>query len=516
MEGEEEMTTPPREWQNELERVVLEEGKKNGEDSAASRRVLSHGTPDVSGPAAVALTASNEVPRQRNYGPQRVPRVRKMFRLHTKKPSRRLKPPKGKVIDGRHEQYAITYSMQLGIQRSVEYAATALPDSFRAACEEEITTEFPPEGSDLTPEHAMKHSFAVKDYAPCVFAKIRQLMGVTPELYLESLCSGLSFIDFIANSRSRQFFFYSFDGVFMIKTLRPDEKQFLLKLLPHYYKHLAERRSTNSVFPQNNASLLTRFYGLHCTRLKHLRRKVHFVVMSSIFGANTSSSKEQYDLKGSTFGRQANADVDIVLKDNDARHNRLRLRVGKDRAEALLASLDADTRFLAAHGVMDYSLLVGIYRPDRPPQRELSTSSGGAVSVEAAQLSEFNSRHFTRLPSSLNVAPPLDDNSPKISSHPSQQQPQTTTTRRRPSDDFSALPRRPADPFDLAIDGRAPDGAVELYYLGIIDILQVYNLRKRAETTANFVGPKSYKDCSCVSPKLYRDRFLHFLATIFQ
>ena len=41
-------------------------------------------------------------------------------------------------------------------------------------------------------------------------------MGVTHKLYLESLCSGLSFIDFIANSRSGQFFFYSFDGVFMI------------------------------------------------------------------------------------------------------------------------------------------------------------------------------------------------------------------------------------------------------------------------------------------------------------
>ena len=83
----------------------------------------------------------------------------------------------------------------------------------------------------------MRHSFTVKDYAPCVFSRIRALMGVTPELYLESLCSGLSFIDFIANSRSGQFFFYSFDGVFMIKTVRQDEKDFLLRLLPGYYKH---------------------------------------------------------------------------------------------------------------------------------------------------------------------------------------------------------------------------------------------------------------------------------------
>jgi len=140
----------------------------------------------------------------------------------------------------------------------------------------------------------------VKDYAPCVFAKIRALMGVTPELYLESLCSGLSFIEFFANSRSGQFFFYSFDGnflafygiikyftigVFMIKTVRKDEKAFLLKILPQYYRHLRahalpgspESRAEDSpsgFFPNGNSSLLSRFYGLHCTKLRHLRRKV--------------------------------------------------------------------------------------------------------------------------------------------------------------------------------------------------------------------------------------------------
>mmetsp|Transcript_18005 Transcript_18005/g.60730 ORF Transcript_18005/g.60730 Transcript_18005/m.60730 type:complete len:167 (-) Transcript_18005:34-534(-) len=135
-------------------------------------------------------------------------------------------------------------------------------------------------------------------------------MGVTPELYLESLCSGLSFIEFFANSRSGQFFFYSFDGVFMIKTVRKDEKAFLLKILPQYYRHLRahalpgspESRAEDSpsgFFPNGNSSLLSRFYGLHCTKLRHLRRKVHFVVMGSIWGANTSPRMAQYDLKGS-------------------------------------------------------------------------------------------------------------------------------------------------------------------------------------------------------------------------
>ena len=79
-----------------------------------------HGTLDVSGDAAAAIAQSNEVPK--NHRPQRVPRIGKYFRRHIKKPTRRLKPPKGKVIDGRHEQYTLSYTMQLGIQRSVEYA----------------------------------------------------------------------------------------------------------------------------------------------------------------------------------------------------------------------------------------------------------------------------------------------------------------------------------------------------------------------------------------------------------
>ncbi|EGB10309.1 hypothetical protein AURANDRAFT_71221 [Aureococcus anophagefferens] len=502
------------------------------------------GTLDVTGDAATAIAKSNELPEK--HRPHRVPRIGKFFRRHIKKPTRRIKPPKGKVIDGRHEQYTLSYTMQLGIQRSVEYAHGALPDSFDAACAETIKTKFPPGGSDLTPEHAMRHAFTAKDYAPCVFSRIRALMGVTPELYLESLCSGLSFIDFIANSRSGQFFFYSFDGVFMIKTVRQDEKDFLLKLLPGYYKHLLKHAvrpdddaaaAAASFFPNGNASLLTRFYGLHCTKLKHLRRKVHFVVMSSIYGANTSSRMTQFDLKGSLFNRSAKAE-DKVLKDRDALDRRVKLRVDKAKADALLDSARHDAAFLARHGVMDYSLLVGIFTPKNGAAGALSPAGDAAPqpphdssprpSLSAGQstqaLSEFNSRHFSRLPSSLSVAaesarrsfrgaPPgdggvaaggLDDDEDDAG------RPAATPSKAGHDD-------RPPAPFDVAIEGLAEDGSRELYYLGIIDILQKYTIRKHIETDINIVtkGLGKYRECSCVSPDAYRDRFLKFITHIF-
>ena len=71
--------------------------------------------------------------------------------------------------------------------------------------------------------------------------------------------------------------------------------------------------------------------------------------------------------------------------------------------------------------------------------------------------------------------------------------------------------------YDVAIEGLSDSGQRELYYLGIIDILQKYTVRKHLETDLNIIsrGLKHYKECSCVSPDVYRDRFFKFLSRIF-
>ena len=64
-----------------------------------------------------------------------------------------------------------------------------------------------------------------------------------------------------------------------------------------------------------------------------------------------------------------------------------------------------------------------------------------------------------------------------------------------------------------AIMGAAPDGAFngELYSLGIIDILQLYTLRKRGETVVkSLVHPVA--DISSVSPRFYADRFVDYIS----
>ena len=119
-----------------------------------------------------------------------------------------------------------------------------------------------------------------------------------------------NYVEFISNSKSGQFFFYSHDGRYLLKTQTKEENKFLLDILPEYYQYLHD----------NPHSLLCRILGMHRIEMYHLRRKVHFVVMTSVFDT-PNKIERMYDLKGSLVGRNASQeDRDQgcgVWKDND-------------------------------------------------------------------------------------------------------------------------------------------------------------------------------------------------------
>lgn len=54
----------------------------------------------------------------------------------------------------------------------------------------------------------------------------------------------------------------------------------------------------------------------------------------------------------------------------------------------------------------------------------------------------------------------------------------------------------------------------ELYYIGVIDILQPYSLKKKVETGVKGVVYK-VSEISSVNPSFYAERFLAFMNTIF-
>ena len=62
-------------------------------------------------------------------------------------------------------------------------------------------------------------------------------------------------------------------------------------------------------------TLVTRFLGMHRVEMGHIRRKVRFIIMGSVF-ATEETLHTTFDLKGSTAGRFAKKGetLDILLK----------------------------------------------------------------------------------------------------------------------------------------------------------------------------------------------------------
>jgi len=112
----------------------------------------------------------------------------------------------------------------------------------------------------------------------------------------------------------------------MIKTQTPEENKFLRKILPHYYQYIS----------MNPDTLMTRFYGMHRVKMLHLKRKVHFVIMHSVFDTKQRIHRI-YDLKGSTVGRSSGPGKErkdgVVYKDCD-------LVVDKVSSKAMATSME--------------------------------------------------------------------------------------------------------------------------------------------------------------------------------
>lgn len=150
---------------------------------------------------------------------------------------------KGKVIDGQHELYALSIAVMLGLRYSISLTNEQLfqdksegrfwleSDDFMR-CEKYV---FRPNGNakQKMPSHQLSHTFKFKDYSPLAFAYIRRMFGINEFEFLHSVCGNTNFIEFISNAKSGQFFFYSSDGKYMIKTMTNAESKFLRRSKCH-------------------------------------------------------------------------------------------------------------------------------------------------------------------------------------------------------------------------------------------------------------------------------------------
>ena len=158
---------------------------------------------------------------------------KKMKKPKKKKPKRNY--VKGKVIDGKHELYTLSIAMMLGLRYSIFLTNNQILKDRKNGrmwldSDEFMKVEkyiFRPDGGSNTPPHQLSHTFKFKDYSPLPFAFIRRMFGINEYEFHHSVCGNANFIEFISNAKSGQFFFYSSDGKYMIKTMTNAESKFL-------------------------------------------------------------------------------------------------------------------------------------------------------------------------------------------------------------------------------------------------------------------------------------------------
>lgn len=191
----------------------------------------------------------------------------------------------GKKIDKSHTQFALSAGMMLGVRECVggmtslsdEDSETKEPMPLEKECKQVEKIKIPAGAYFVTNEKSsLPYRYNFKAYAPSIFSEIRTLAGVEKQRFLHSICGNGAFIEFVSNAKSGQFFFYSSDGRYMIKTQTQEEKNFLWEILPMYYTHMKN----------NPHSFLTHFYGMYRVNIPDLGKSIHFVIMKSVFNVS--------------------------------------------------------------------------------------------------------------------------------------------------------------------------------------------------------------------------------------
>jgi hypothetical protein len=235
--------------------------------------------------------------------------------------------------------------------------------------------------------------------------------------------------------------------------ISPDQKYVLkgisageLRVLQEEF--LKEYARHLSQFPN---SLLPRFYGAF--RITTPSETYRFVIMNNVFSPD-SRIDVIYDLKGSRLGRAATRDSKksnrvVVQKDLDFEENNRTLLMERTTQLCFELQMETDVAFLQRLNVMDYSLLVGISFISPSPE-----------------------------------SPPI-------------QITEDESIFRREQGGFRA---------------RMPDGTLllEIYYLGIIDVLQQFNFTKAVESSMKSIAYDK-NEISSVNSEMYAQRFINFI-----
>eukprot|EP01087_Luapelamoeba_hula_P013485 TRINITY_DN3849_c1_g1_i4.p1 TRINITY_DN3849_c1_g1~~TRINITY_DN3849_c1_g1_i4.p1 ORF type:complete len:843 (+),score=226.72 TRINITY_DN3849_c1_g1_i4:265-2793(+) len=421
----------------------------------------------------LSINEKNERKKQRE---ERRRAMKEKRKLHSK-------PKLGKIVTPETKSYELVCDMLLGIRVTVsKVAAKPLKNAECVLGDYKVTNlKFPKGGSSNgtfpTPAHSQR-DFAFRDYAPAVFRRIREHFGIESADYLMSLTRDYLLSELISPGQSGQFFYFSYDLRFMLKTLTAMEAHFLKKILPGYYDHILK----------NPDSLMARFFGFHRVA-PHGDRKHYFIVMGNIFAQNVEIMY-RFDLKGSFVNRVTPAekiknDPNVVMKDQDFDNMQRSLILGPEKAQIFQEQVKRDVKFLEDWEIMDYSLLIGIHDLKRAQKVDRRRSLSMVYIPKADEDFGAASTGFN------------DDSDSELGDQSDEYKQYHITAFTRDQGGFRSTDE----------DNNPCD---EIYFLGIIDILQPYNMRKFAEHSFKKLRYDGTQ-ISAVNPRFYARRFCDYM-----
>ncbi|XP_068148061.1 phosphatidylinositol 4-phosphate 5-kinase type-1 alpha isoform X2 [Drosophila tropicalis] len=405
----------------------------------------------------------------------------------------------GEITYKKIQTSQIMGSIQLGIQHTVgSLASKPKRDLLMMDFWEIESITFPPEGSSLTPAHHYSE-FRYKIYAPIAFRYFRDLFGIQPDDFMMSMCT--SPLRELSNpGASGSIFYLTDDDEFIIKTVQHKEGEFLQKLLPGYYMNLN----------QNPRTLLPKFFGLYCLQTSNAKN-IRLVVMNNLLPSSVRMHLK-YDLKGSTFKRKASkaerAKKSPTYKDLDFMEQHPNgIFLEAETYSALIKTIQRDCTVLESFKIMDYSLLLGVHNLDVALKEKQSEQKKPVRAPLADDSDVDGDEPLDGLDTATGISRNKSVNRQRLVAHSTAME--SIQAESEPIDDEEDVPPG-------GIPARSEKGERLLLYIGIIDILQSYRLKKKLEHTFKSIIHDG-ETVSVCRPSFYAQRFQNFMAkTVFR
>jgi len=275
-------------------------------------------------------------------------------------------------IGQEHEMYGFAVAAMVGVHVAVvcsnlihqfameilgtqDSAKAAFKERFRMLkledCRQKMIRVFPvpPHGSAYSPHTCLDEEFEIEEMAPTLFAEVRKVTGINSHEFFESVCrTDFEFISFGTNSKSGEFFFFSHDEKYLLKTTTEIEAKTLVEMLPQYLDRLRGEPRT----------MLGRYLGLYRLHFEDTSRL--FFIMRAVTNHQNEISRV-YDIKGSVHNRTAKPGDSIGKDNNFWEEMGETLSIPLPMASEIAEVHRVDVAFLQEFRIMDFSLLLQIH-----------------------------------------------------------------------------------------------------------------------------------------------------------